>query len=182
MEEESKSLTDKVGELTEQLNQLTGGKKKSIKIPFFCWLIGLIFGGLGFTISSLYLDITYSIAVALGIFLLALFICIKLSNERLWQLPFKYRNLSKSKKRKGYVVFMNVGLNKAITFTKAPIEEGVAMVNGTPHVVSPKDILLWKNKVPIVFNLNGVRNHLVLKITLVSLEKLVKLQKAGNIL
>lgn len=67
-----------------------------------------------------------------------------------WNLPWKSRFLGKKKKRKGFVVFMNVGLNKAVTFIKAPIEEGVAMVNGIPHVVSPKDIILWKNKIPMV--------------------------------
>jgi hypothetical protein len=45
---------------------------------------------------------------------------------------------------------MNVGTNKAVTFIKAPVEENVALVNGVPHVVDPKDILLWKNKIPIV--------------------------------
>lgn len=67
-----------------------------------------------------------------------------------WALPFSMRFLGKKKKRKGYVIFMNIGMNKAVTFIKAPIEEGVAMVNGIPHVVDPKDILLWKNKIPIV--------------------------------
>lgn len=68
-----------------------------------------------------------------------------------WNLPFTARiGMGKKKKRKGYVVFMNIGLNKALTFIKAPIEEGVAMVNGVPHVVTPEDILIWKNKIPIV--------------------------------
>lgn len=67
-----------------------------------------------------------------------------------WKLPFLFRFLGKKKKRKGYVVFMNIGLNKAITFIKAPIEEGVALVNNIPHMVHPDDILIWKNKIPIV--------------------------------
>lgn len=67
-----------------------------------------------------------------------------------WRLPFLSRFLGKRKKRKGYVLFMNVGLNKAVTFIKAPIEEGVAVVNGIPHVVDAKDILIWKNKIPMV--------------------------------
>lgn len=67
-----------------------------------------------------------------------------------WNLPWKTRFLGKKKKRQGYVVFMNIGLNKAVTFIKAPIEEGVAIVNGIPHVVHPEDILIWKNKIPIV--------------------------------
>jgi hypothetical protein len=45
---------------------------------------------------------------------------------------------------------MNIGLNKAVTFIKAPIDEGVAMVNGVPHVVNTDDILIWKNKIPVV--------------------------------
>ena len=68
-----------------------------------------------------------------------------------WSLPFTARiGMGKKKKRKGYVVFMNVGLNKAVTFIKAPVTENVAMVNGVPHVVEPDDILIWKNKIPIV--------------------------------
>ena len=67
-----------------------------------------------------------------------------------WSLPFSKRNLSSKKKRQGYVVFMNIGENKSITFIKAPIEDGVAIVNGIPHVVEPEDILFWKNKLPIV--------------------------------
>src|SRR4030065_2928309 len=64
-----------------------------------------------------------------------------------WRLPFLSRFLGKRKKRKGYVLFMNVGLNKAVTFIKAPVEEGVALVNGIPHVVHAEDILIWKNKI-----------------------------------
>ena len=77
----------------------------------------------------------------------------KLSEEKkvkAWSLPWNVKMLSKKKKRQGYVVFVNIGVNKAVTFIKAPIEEGVALVNGVPHVVDPKNILLWKNKLPIV--------------------------------
>ena len=67
-----------------------------------------------------------------------------------WKLPFLSRLLGKRKKRKGYVLFQNIGLNKAVTFIKAPVEEGVALVNGVPHVVNAEDILIWKNKIPMV--------------------------------
>jgi len=67
-----------------------------------------------------------------------------------WSLPWRARFLGKKKKRKGYAVFMHLGNNKAVTFVKAQVEEGVAMVNGIPHVVSPEDIYIWKNKIPIV--------------------------------
>lgn len=68
-----------------------------------------------------------------------------------WSLPLTTRmGMGKKKKRKGFVVFMNVGTNKAVTFIKAPIDDNVALVNNVPHVVEPEDILLWKNKLPIV--------------------------------
>lgn len=68
-----------------------------------------------------------------------------------WNLPFSARTgMGKAKKRKGYVVFMNIGENKAVTFIKAPVEDGVAIVNDIPHHVRPEDILIWKNKIPMV--------------------------------
>lgn len=67
-----------------------------------------------------------------------------------WSPPWKARILGKKKKREGYVVFVNLGENKAITFIKAPVSEGVALVNKIPHRVDPEDIFLWKNKIPMV--------------------------------
>lgn len=68
-----------------------------------------------------------------------------------WSLPFLARiGMGKKKKRQGYVVFMNIGTNKAVTFIKAPIVDNVALVNNVPHVVEPEDILIWKNRIPIV--------------------------------
>ena len=69
---------------------------------------------------------------------------------KLWSIPLKSRMLSRKKKQEGNVVFMNIGENKSVTFIKAPIQDGVALVNGIPHVVEPEDILFWKNKLPIV--------------------------------
>jgi hypothetical protein len=75
----------------------------------------------------------------------------KKSGTKKWNLPFGARvGMGKRKKRQGYVVFMNVNTNKAVTFIKAPIEDNVAIVNNIPHVVEPEDILLWKNKIPLV--------------------------------
>ena len=68
-----------------------------------------------------------------------------------WNLPFAARTgMGKVKKSKGYVVFMNIGTNKAVTYIKAPVTDNVALVNNIPHVVEPEDILLWKNKIPMV--------------------------------
>ena len=67
-----------------------------------------------------------------------------------WQPPWSKRTIGKKKKRQGYVLFMNIAQNKSVTWIKAPVEEGVAMVNGVPHIIEPEDILLWKNKLPIV--------------------------------
>lgn len=76
---------------------------------------------------------------------------IKKTGTKKWNLPFTARmGMGKRKKRQGYVVFVNLGLNSALTFIKAPIEEGVAMVNGVPHVVEPEDVFLYKNKIPMV--------------------------------
>lgn len=76
---------------------------------------------------------------------------VKKTGTKKWNLPFMARTgMGKKKKRRGYVVFVNIGTNKAVTFIKAPVEEGVAIVNNTPHVVDPKDILIWKNKIPMV--------------------------------
>lgn len=69
-----------------------------------------------------------------------------------WSLPFSAKfGMGKKKKQKGYVVFVNLGINKAATFIKAPITDGVALVNNIPHVIEPEDIFLWKNKIPLVF-------------------------------
>ena len=68
-----------------------------------------------------------------------------------WKLPWSARTgMGTKKKRKGYIVVMNIGLNKAVSFYKVPIQEGVIDVDGTPHVVRPDDILLWKNKIPMI--------------------------------
>lgn len=76
---------------------------------------------------------------------------VKKTGTTKWNLPFTTRiGMGSKKKRQGYVVFMNVGTNKAVTFIKAPVCDGVALVNNIPHVVEPEDILLWKNKIPIV--------------------------------
>lgn len=75
----------------------------------------------------------------------------KKNGTKKWNLPWGARTgMGKKKKRQGYVVFINIGENKALTFIKAPIEENVALVNNVPHVIEPEDILLWKNKIPIV--------------------------------
>lgn len=68
-----------------------------------------------------------------------------------WNIPFTARiGMGKKAKRRGKVVFMNIGQNKAVTFIKAQLDDGVAMVNDVPHVVEPDDILIWKNKIPLV--------------------------------
>lgn len=68
-----------------------------------------------------------------------------------WNLPLSARfGMGKKKKRKGYVVFINIGENKALTFIKAPVDDGVAIVNDIPHHVKPEDVLIWKNKIPVV--------------------------------
>lgn len=68
-----------------------------------------------------------------------------------WRPPFKYRTLGKKKKREGYIIVIKVGLNKAISFDKLPIDENVIMgKDGIPHVVKQEDILLWKNKIPMI--------------------------------
>lgn len=80
----------------------------------------------------------------------------KLMNEhedqsKEWKLPARTRfGMGKRKKRKGYVVFMDIARNKAVTFVKAPIEDGVALVHNIPVIVEPEDILLWKNRLPMV--------------------------------
>lgn len=75
----------------------------------------------------------------------------KKSKTKKWNLPWTARTgMGKRKKRMGYVVFQNIGVNKAVTFIKAPIEDGVAVVNNVPHVIEPEDILLWKNRIPMV--------------------------------
>lgn len=68
-----------------------------------------------------------------------------------WNLPLSARiGMGKKKKREGYVIFQNIGENKAVTFIKAKVEDGVAIVNDVPHLVRPEDILIWKNKIPMV--------------------------------
>jgi len=74
----------------------------------------------------------------------------KKKKTKLWNIPWSKRNISSKKKRQGYVLFMNIGENKAVTFIKAPIEDGVALINGIPHVINPEDILFWKNRLPLV--------------------------------
>ena len=67
-----------------------------------------------------------------------------------WNLPWSARTISKKKRKDGWVVFLNIGENKWGTFIKAPIEDGVAMVNGIPHVVDPSDIIMLKKNLGLV--------------------------------
>lgn len=76
---------------------------------------------------------------------------VKKTGTKKWNLPWSARTgMGKARKRQGYVLFMNIGMNKAVTFIKAPVVDNVAMVNNVPHVVEPEDILIWKNKIPMV--------------------------------
>jgi hypothetical protein len=93
-------------------------------------------------------DLVFAIIIAVLIFISG--VVIGYSISKTWRIPFQARMMGKKKKQKGYCVFMNIGTNKAVTFIKAPVEEGVAMVNGVPHVIEPEDILLWKKKLPII--------------------------------
>lgn len=153
MEEERKSLVETVSDLNKKIDDLTGKKKekKKMNIPIVGWVYGLVLGGLFFTLGWLFIkDIITGVIIGIVTMAVTLFISARMNNQVGWNLPWKSRFLGRRKKRKGYCVFMNIGTNRAITFVKAPIEEGVAMVNDAPHVVSPEDILLWKNKIPIV--------------------------------
>lgn len=68
-----------------------------------------------------------------------------------WQLPWKYRFLGKRKKRMGYVVVIHISTNRTLTFSKLRIDENIILdQDGVPHVVTPDDILIWKNKIPII--------------------------------
>ena len=153
MEEQNKSVRDTLIDLNKKIDELTGKpvekKKFKFNVSFVGWLFSLIIAGFVFTMLWIFWSMTNGIIGAIFALLISLFISHRL-NDGQWRLPFKSRFLGKRKKRKGYVVFMNIGMNKAITFIKAPIEEGVAMVNNIPHVINPDDILIWKNKIPIV--------------------------------
>lgn len=79
-----------------------------------------------------------------------------------WNLPWKARMLGKKKKKDGWVILQHIGVNKAVWFEKVPIDEGVAMGKDMiPHVVSSEDVMLWKNKLPIIivpdFSLRPIR-------------------------
>lgn len=151
MEEERKSLRESLEELTKKLENIEEKKKerKNIlkNIPVLGWILSPIFGGLIFFLVWVFVKDIF-IASASGGFALILGLFISVAFNMFP--PFTARRLGKGKKRKGYVVFMNIGLNRAVSFIKAPLDEGVAMVNGTPHTITADDILIWKNKIPIV--------------------------------
>ena len=165
MEEENqdKSLKETVLDLKKTIDTISGQvkPKKKININWLGAFISLIIGGFVFTMTWIFWDMTMGVAFGIIAFSISMFIASKF-DPNTWRLPLKARFLGKKKKRKGYVVFMNIGTNKAITFTKAQIEEGVAMVNGVPHTVNPQDIHIWKNKIPIVITFQGAEKPITM--------------------
>lgn len=149
-EDNAKGLIDRVKEMESKLGIYEKKEKKTnffSNIPGVGWIIGLILGGLGFILGwTLAKDISIGLLVGIPVFVVTVVV------SSMWNMfpPFSARRLGKRKKRQNYVVFMNIGTNRAVTFIKAKIDDGVALVNGVPHVVSPDDILIWKNKIPIV--------------------------------
>jgi len=151
MEEET-SLKEVIRDLNNSINDIKTPAKtnKTFGSPTVeGYVFAVIIGGFLFTMLWIFWELTYGIIFGLMGLGITLFISAK-GNDGKWRLPLKARFLGRRKKRKGYCVFMNIGTNKAVTFIKAPIEEAVAMVNGVPHIVEPEDILIWKNKIPIV--------------------------------
>lgn len=149
-----KNLREQLDDLLKRVDSLTPEEKakKKFPIPMLGLLIGLIGGGFVFTMTWLLSkSINWGIGVGIIVAIIIMYISKIMEPTGEWKLPWSKRFLGKKKKRKGYVVFVNLGLNKAVTFIKAPISEGVAEVNGVHHVVSPEDIFLWKNKIPLVF-------------------------------
>ena len=150
-----KSLREQLDELAAKVDKMSPEEekkeKKKLPISSMSIIIGLIAGGFIFSMTwllskSVYWGIGLGVITTGIVFTASKFI----ESNREWKLPLTKRTLGRKKKRQGYVIFMNIGLNKAVTFIKAPIVEGVAELDGIPHVISPDDILLWKNKIPIV--------------------------------
>jgi len=73
-------------------------------------------------------------------------------------LPFFFKTrLSKSKLKKGFVVVMEIGDNKHITFRKEPIINNTIRLDDTFHAITDLDLLFYKNK-PFVVQLKGRLN------------------------
>ena len=154
--EEHKSMKDKVDELYSMLGKPGTDfkvERKGIHIPGTVWMWGFILALVTFLPLWLLWDLWFAIIISVLVLVASIFIGYIYSKS--WRPPFKARMMSKKAKRKGFVVFIHVGRNKAISFIKAQLDEGVAIVNNIPHVVNSKDILLWKRKLPMVIQLES---------------------------
>jgi hypothetical protein len=68
--------------------------------------------------------------------------------KKRFKIPFKGK-LGKLRIKKGWVTVMKIGSNRNITFTRVPIDEQTAMVDGTPRIMTADEVLFYKNK-PLV--------------------------------
>jgi len=149
--EDGKGLKTQVEEITkwkEEIEAKSQTKKGTLTLPGI--LSFVISGGLVGYFSWLFLGITWGIILGGLVGSIALAI-VNYRNSPIWNLPFKARFLGRKKKREGYVVVMKIGLNKAVSFEKCQIDEGVYIgADKIPHKVRQDEILIWKNKIPMI--------------------------------
>lgn len=65
--------------------------------------------------------------------------------QKKFNIPFKSR-VNKNKVKNGYVTICYIHDNRGIEFLKAPIKEGIIMVNDQPHIATTNYMLSFKNK------------------------------------
>lgn len=150
MEETNKGLKTQIEEITKWKKELEGGDKKKSKMSLkevLSFVIASLFVGY---FAWIFTGLTYGIIIGIAAGLISLFITNTFFSDK-WKMPFKYRILGKKKKREGYVVAIKVGLNGAISFEKIRLDEQVALgEDNIPHTVYKDDVLIWKNKIPMV--------------------------------
>lgn len=62
-----------------------------------------------------------------------------------FSLPFKAK-VGRFKRKKGYASICYIKNNRSVILMKAPIQDGVIDIDGTPHLALPKHTLNYKNK------------------------------------
>ena len=71
--------------------------------------------------------------------------------SKIWnfKLPFRAR-LNKKNISNNWITLQYINENKEVKFIKAPIEEGVILIEGVPHVPTPESIVTYKGKPMII--------------------------------
>ncbi len=64
---------------------------------------------------------------------------------RKFRLPFSGK-IGRGKVKRNYASICYINENREVKFTRAPIEEGIIMIDGAPHVATTDHLLTYRNK------------------------------------